>query len=56
MKNNIALYQMGRKIGLKSTDIDHILKVDSNTDKPSFSAGPNSYSGGWYGTISIRDF
>lgn len=53
------LYNIGKNIGLKKTDLDNILHSEKNCSENihlSTSLGPNPYGGGFYGTISIRDF
>ncbi len=53
------LYKIGKNIGLKKTDLDHILNSEKNYSENihlSTSSGPTPYCGAWYGTISIYDF
>lgn len=50
------LYIIGKSIGLKKADLNHILKNEKNyPENINLSAGP-IYGGGWYGTISLLDF
>jgi len=56
MNNIETLYQLGKKVGLNKNEVNNILnKTNSKVEQPSFSVGPD-YSGGWYGTTSIKDF
>ena len=53
------LYKIGKNIGLKKTDLDHILNSEKNYSENihlSTSLGPKPYGGGLYGTISSWDF
>jgi len=57
--NNMTkrIYRLGKQLGLNNKDIDKILRqTSSRNEQPSLTAGPDVYSGGWYGTISINDF
>lgn len=51
------IYELGSKLGLNKNEINIIMNEQNIfSEKSSFSNGPNWYSGGRYGTISINEF
>jgi len=51
------LYQLGNTMSLNKKDINLILNENNKLQEQTyFSAGPNWYPGGRYGTISIKEF
>ena len=52
------LLSLGKMVGINKRDIDEIINSLSLKNKPiSLSLGPSPYEGGgYYGTVSIRDF
>ena len=58
-KLNNEIYQTAQKIGLKYYEIQEILNNNqkNQTEDPTNTITTDIYkSGGWYGTISIKDF
>jgi len=59
MKKVNEIYTLGRRVGLNKKDIDHVLNgVNSKAEQPSLKLGFGPYwaGGGYYGTISLKDF
>lgn len=50
------IYQLGDTLELNKYEINAMLKDKMPEKQVSFSLGPPSYGGGWYGTISIKEF
>ena len=51
-------YEVGKKIGLNEKDVDDILiNINASNDQSSIQVGPpDPYIGGFYGTMSFKDF
>ena len=56
--NRIKLYyQVGNKLGLSQIEIKNILNGGAKkTNQAKLETGPPWYPGGFYGSISIKDF
>lgn len=51
------LIALGKKLGLNRRNIAAMLRdIPPIPEQPSFELGPGPYCGGYYGTISIKDF
>lgn len=55
--NHLDLFTHAKQLGLKETEITKILTTqENNTSPPITETGPNEYGGGYYGTISPKQF
>ena len=57
MSNLNSYYKLGKMLGLNNRDINKLLKnYTCNLEKSLKEFGPIPYKGGFYGTISIKEF
>lgn len=57
MKETSKVYSLGKRAGLNKGEIDAVLKEMVNKkEQTNFSAGYACYPGGYYGSISVKDF
>ena len=55
--NKLLVHELGNVIGLNKKEMNSILNDTLlKNEQLSLTAGPPPYNGGFYGTISIKDF